>query len=87
MDHLNYCERFLEMLIDLETSLPTRRFFHVVLDDVHLINRCYLSLLSKRDEGHLFKQVCLSKFYCAKKSINEHYFLTAFRYIKILFSF
>jgi len=47
------------MLIDLETSLPTRRFFHAVLDDVHLINRCYLAFLSKRDEGHLFKQVCL----------------------------
>jgi len=62
MDHLNYCERFLEMLIDLETSLPTRRFFHVVLDDVHLINRCYLAYLSKRDEGHLFKQVNFLKF-------------------------
>lgn len=75
------------MLIDLETSLPTRRFFHVVLDDVHLINRCYLALLSKRDEGHLFKQVCFLKFYYAKKSINLMYFLTAFRYIKILFPF
>jgi len=75
------------MLIDLETSLPTRRFFHVVLDDVHLINRCYLAMLSKRDEGHLFKQVCLLKFYFTKKSINSIYFLTAFRYIKILFPF
>lgn len=71
MDHLNYCERFLEMLIDLETSLPTRRFFHAVLDDVHLINRCYLSLLSKRDEGHLFKQVCLLKFYHSQKVLME----------------
>lgn len=64
VDYLNYCERFLELLIDLETSLPTRRFFHVVLDDVHLIDRCYLASLSKRDEGHLFKQVCLFKFQC-----------------------
>ncbi|KAL5235350.1 hypothetical protein ACI65C_002760 [Semiaphis heraclei] len=64
VDHLNYCERFLEMLIDLETSLPTRRFFHAVLDDVHLINRCYLAFLSKRDEGHLFKQLLdILKFY------------------------
>lgn len=62
VDRLNYCERFLEMLIDLETSLPTRRFFHIVLDDVHLIDRCYLASLSKRDEGHLFKQVCLFIF-------------------------
>lgn len=64
VDHLNFCERFLEMLIDLETSLPTRRFFHVVLDDVHLLNRCYLAPLSKRNEGHLFKQLLdILKFY------------------------
>ncbi|XP_050420307.1 RNA helicase aquarius [Adelges cooleyi] len=64
MDRLNYSERFLEMLIDLETSLPTRRFFHVVLDDVHLLDRCFLAPLSKRLEGHLFKQLLdILKFY------------------------
>ncbi|XP_050542377.1 RNA helicase aquarius [Daktulosphaira vitifoliae] len=64
MDRLNYCERFLEMLIDLETSLPTRRFFHVVLDDIHLIERCFLAPLCNRLEGHLFQQLLdILKFY------------------------
>lgn len=54
---VRYCERFLEFLIDLEALLPTRRFFNTVLDDCHLLVRCYLSPLLKRDEGKLFGQV------------------------------
>ncbi|CAD7092555.1 unnamed protein product [Hermetia illucens] len=51
-----YCERFLEFLIDLEALLPTRRFFNTVLDDCHLVVRCQLSTLCRRDEGKLFAQ-------------------------------
>lgn len=54
---VNYCERFLELLTDLEALLPTRRFFNTVLDDCHLVVRCQLSGLIKRKEGHLFSQV------------------------------
>lgn len=56
---VRYCERFLEFLIDLEALLPTRRFFNTVLDDCHLVVRCHLSSLVKRDEGKLFAQVSL----------------------------
>ncbi|CAH1983375.1 unnamed protein product [Acanthoscelides obtectus] len=55
-DKIHYCERFLELLIDLEALLPTRRFFNTVLDDCHLVVRCQLSALIKRPEGHLFSQ-------------------------------
>ncbi|EGC40086.1 hypothetical protein DICPUDRAFT_147081 [Dictyostelium purpureum] len=34
---LNYCERFLELMIDLMTQITTRRFFYSLLDDFHLI--------------------------------------------------
>ena len=34
---VHYCERFLELLTDLEAQLPTRRFFNVLLDDSHLV--------------------------------------------------
>lgn len=54
---IRYCERFLEFLIDLEALLPTRRFFNTVLDDCHLVVRCSLAPLNKRDEGKLFSQV------------------------------
>ncbi|XP_019878186.2 RNA helicase aquarius [Aethina tumida] len=63
-DKVNYCERFLELLTDLEALLPTRRFFNTVLDDCHLVVRCQLSGLIKRKEGHLFSQLLdMLKFY------------------------
>uniref|UniRef100_A0A1B6DEG6 RNA helicase aquarius N-terminal domain-containing protein n=1 Tax=Clastoptera arizonana TaxID=38151 RepID=A0A1B6DEG6_9HEMI len=54
---IQYCERFLELMIDLEALLPTRRFFNTVMDDCHLVVRCYLSPLVKKEEGNLFVQV------------------------------
>ncbi|XP_030764098.1 RNA helicase aquarius [Sitophilus oryzae] len=63
-EKVHYCERFLELLIDLEALLPTRRFFNTVLDDCHLVVRCSLSGLIKRPEGHLFSQLLdMLKFY------------------------
>ncbi|CAG9134017.1 unnamed protein product [Plutella xylostella] len=54
---VRYCERFLELMIDLEALLPTRRFFNTVLDDCHLVVRCQLSALARRPEGQLFTQL------------------------------
>lgn len=56
-DKIRYCERFLELIIDLEALLPTRRFFNTVMDDCHLVVRCQLSNLLHRPEGGLFGQV------------------------------
>lgn len=56
-EKIHYCERFLELLIDLEALLPTRRFFNTVLDDCHVVVRCRLSPLTKRPDGKLFVQV------------------------------
>lgn len=56
-DKVRYCERFLELVIDLEALLPTRRFFNTVMDDCHLVVRCQLSKLLDRPEGGLFGQV------------------------------
>lgn len=56
-DVVKYCERFLEFIIDLESLLPTRRFFNTVLDDSHLVVRCSISNLVNRPEGKLFSQV------------------------------
>uniref|UniRef100_A0AAX7TCD2 Aquarius intron-binding spliceosomal factor n=1 Tax=Astatotilapia calliptera TaxID=8154 RepID=A0AAX7TCD2_ASTCA len=65
MDQVHYCERFIELMIDLEALLPTRRWFNTVLDDSHLVVRCHLSSLTKREkEGHLFCQLLdMLKFY------------------------
>nr|DBA14218.1 TPA: hypothetical protein GDO54_005219 [Pyxicephalus adspersus] len=65
MEKIHYCERFIELMIDLEALLPTRRWFNTVLDDSHLVVHCYLSSLCKREqEGHLFSQLLdMLKFY------------------------
>ncbi|KAI9551525.1 hypothetical protein GHT06_021858 [Daphnia sinensis] len=71
IEAVHYCERFLELLIDLEALLPTRRFFNVVMDDCHLVTRCHLSALNHRSEGKLFAQLLdMLKFY-ARFEIND----------------
>ncbi|XP_055884455.1 RNA helicase aquarius-like [Biomphalaria glabrata] len=54
---VNYCERFLELLIDIEAQLPTRRFVNALIDDRHVVVRCKLSQLIHRPEGKLFGQL------------------------------
>lgn len=39
---MNYLECFLELIIDLEALLPTRRFFNTLLEDSNLIIECDL---------------------------------------------
>ncbi|XP_023293066.2 RNA helicase aquarius [Lucilia cuprina] len=66
-----YCERFLELMIDLEALLPTRRFFNTVLDDSHLLVRAQISNLVQRPDGKLFGQLLdMLKFY-SRFEIND----------------
>jgi len=54
-----------ELLIDLESQLLTRRFFNTVLDNSHVLVRSRLSALARRQEddgsdgrsGRLFRQL------------------------------
>ncbi|XP_045453071.1 RNA helicase aquarius [Melitaea cinxia] len=69
---IRYCERFLELMIDLEALLPTRRFFNTVMDDCHLVVRCHLSSLARRPEGQLFSQLLqMLKFYARFEISDE----------------
>ncbi|XP_058061541.1 RNA helicase aquarius [Anopheles bellator] len=71
VETVHYCERFVEFLIDLEALLPTRRFFNTVMDDCHVVVRCALSSLVRREEGNLFAQLLdMLKFY-ARFEIND----------------
>ncbi|CAM9839047.1 unnamed protein product [Lampetra fluviatilis] len=57
-DKVHYCERFIELMIDLEALLPTRRWFNTLLDDSHLVVLSHLSELAQRPkEGKLFIQL------------------------------
>lgn len=71
-EKVHYCERFLELLIDLEALLPTRRFFNTVLSDSHVVVKCNLSHLTQREDGKLFNQLLdMLKFY-SRFEINDH---------------
>lgn len=48
---IGYCERFVELMVDLVVQMPTRRFFLLVLKDTHLVVKCRLSKLAKMPEG------------------------------------
>jgi len=73
---LHYMERFLELFIDMEALLPTRRFFNTLLDDSNLLVHCHLSDLIQMteyenddkisDKNNLFKQLFkILKFYAS----------------------
>ena len=76
---MRYCERFVELLIDLESQLLTRRFFNTVLDDSHVLVRSRLSALSHRQDddsndagtGRLFRQLLDVLEVYATFEINE----------------
>ncbi|XP_047033898.1 RNA helicase aquarius [Helicoverpa zea] len=69
---VRYCERFLELMIDLEALLPTRRFFNTVMDDCHLVVRSQMSALTRRPEGQLFSQLLnMLKFYARFEISDE----------------
>ena len=55
MDKVQYCERILELLIDLQAQLPTRRFLNTLLDDLHVVVICRRSTVNER--AKLFSQV------------------------------
>lgn len=71
-EKIHYCERFLELMIDLEALLPTRRFFNVLLDDSHLVVKCRLSNIVKREEGRLFSQLLEMLQFYTRFEINDH---------------
>jgi intron-binding protein aquarius len=56
---LRFVERFVELLVDLLSQLPTRRYLVAVLDDMHFVLQCRRSLFvrSKRPESDLFSRL------------------------------
>ena len=63
-DHISYAERFMELMVDMMARLPTRRWFHLILESTHMITHSELSHLAHRREGQLFLQLLeMLKFY------------------------
>ena len=64
-DAIDYCQRFVELLIDIEALLTSRRFLNSVITATHVVVRSSLSTLASMEkEGRLFRQLLeLLKFY------------------------
>jgi len=77
---LKYLERFLEVLIDLLSQLPTRRFLRAVVADHHVVVRCKLSTYYTGSSGRtttatttlLFSQLLDSLSFYQAYEINDH---------------
>ena len=53
--NLLYCERFLELLVDLLSQLPTRRYVNTLLKDLNLLPIIRLSKMHRAPENALFR--------------------------------
>jgi len=79
-DKVRYCERFIELLIDLQSQLLTRRFFNTVIDNSHVVIHSRLAALSRRQadadvtdggSGRLFRQLLDALSFYATFEIND----------------
>lgn len=72
-DKIAYCERFLELLIDLEAQLPTRRYFNTLVEDHQIVTICKLSnLVANKNTGTLFAQLLDILAFYVGFEINGH---------------
>lgn len=68
---LLYCERVVELLIDLETQLPTRRYVNTLLDDHQVVVCSRLAPCMARADTTLLQQLSDRLAFYAKFEIND----------------
>ncbi|EED18330.1 DEAD helicases superfamily protein (Aquarius), putative [Talaromyces stipitatus ATCC 10500] len=54
-DNIRYCERFLELLVDLNSQLPTRRYVNTLLQDLNILAVIRLSELYDSPNNSLIR--------------------------------
>jgi len=68
-DEIRYCHQFVDLLIDLDSCLPTRRWFNALLIDSHLVVRCSKSVLYQTDD--VFHQLVETLRMYSKFEVND----------------
>ncbi|KAF8477576.1 P-loop containing nucleoside triphosphate hydrolase protein [Kalaharituber pfeilii] len=69
---LAYCERFIELLTDLLSQLPTRRHVNYLLQDLHVLTAIKLSPLYKNPVNGLFRDLHSLVYRFVNFSIDDH---------------
>ncbi|KAA8572406.1 hypothetical protein MFRU_003g03680 [Monilinia fructicola] len=71
-ENVQYCERFIEFLSDLQSQLPTRRYVNTLLQDLHVLPTIRLSPAFNDEENGLLRDLyALFKHY-TYFAINDH---------------
>ncbi|QDS75244.1 hypothetical protein FKW77_000563 [Venturia effusa] len=71
-DNLLYCERFMELLIDLQSQLPTRRFVNSLLQDLNILPAVRLSPVYENHNNGLFRDLHELLTHYTMFPIDEH---------------
>lgn len=71
-DNLLYCERFIELLTDLLSQLPTRRYVNTLLKDLHLLPAILQSTLYGEQDAALFRDLISLFRHFAFFPIEDH---------------
>lgn len=56
-DDVAYCERFIELLSDLQSQLPTRRYVNTLLQDLNILSAIKLSPLYSDEDNSLLRDL------------------------------
>ncbi|KAL1799712.1 hypothetical protein ACET3X_000054 [Alternaria dauci] len=56
-DNMTYCERFMELLVDLQSQLPTRRYVNTLLRDMNMLPAIRLSPMYTDEDNGLFRDL------------------------------
>lgn len=71
-DNVQYCERFLELLTDLESQLPTRRYVNTLIQDLNLLAVIRLSPMFGHTESGLLRDLYVLLRHYVSFSIDDN---------------
>ena len=67
-----YCERFLELLIDLQSQLPTRKYTNALIIDLHVLVAIRLSPTYKNQKNQLFRDLTAQLDHYIHFAVNSY---------------
>ncbi|KAL8371460.1 hypothetical protein RB595_001315 [Gaeumannomyces hyphopodioides] len=71
-EHAAYCERFTELLIDLQSQLPTRRYVNTLLRDLHVLAAIRLSPVYCDEDSEPLRELHGLLQHYTLFTINDH---------------
>ena len=71
-ENIQYCERFLEFLADLQSQLPTRRYVNTLLQDLHTLPSIRMSPAFNDEDNSLLRDLYALLKHYTHFSIDDH---------------